>query len=160
DGKTCGSPLARSRVVRHEDEAAFALFVRSAAAGGVHIVCAAGPEGVAAAALFAKAFKRARIKHAGTTVLGIGARVDSPAARTWLADAAALLLVGLRVRRRVGDMPHLWIDAEDGEPLAARAFRLAESLAILGDASWCAALGLVGRVEPHALVDRALARHA
>jgi hypothetical protein len=135
-----------------------AQLVAAASARGVHIVCDAGPEGIAATALFEKAFKRAKVKHAGTTVLGCGERVDSAAVQEWLGDAPALLLVGLRGRRALVDAPQLSVDA-DGEPLTARAFALAETLAPLGDATWCAAVGLVGHAEPHALVERALARH-
>jgi hypothetical protein len=152
--------LHRSRVVQHEDEAELSAFLRAVADRGVHIVCAAGPEALAAAALLGKAFARARVKQVGATVLGCGERIDSAAVRDWLADAPALVLVGLRVRRAVGAMPQLWIDGEEGEPLAARAFRLGESVALLGDVTWCAALGLVGCAEPHVLVERALARHA
>ena len=145
--------------MQYEDEVGFATFIRAVAERGVHIVCAAGPEGVAAAALFGKAFKRARIAHVATTVLGFGERIDSPAVREWLADAPSLLVVGMGVRRAIGDTPQLWIDGSNEEPLTARAFRLGETVAMLGDATWCAALGLVGRAEPHVLVERALSRH-
>jgi hypothetical protein len=126
---------------------------------GVHLVCAAGPEGVAAAALFAKAFKRARVLHVGTTVLGIGERIETPRVRAWLADAPSLLLVGLRARAD-SHVPLLSVVGDEDEPLAARAFRLSESLAMLGDVTWCAAAALIGRSEPHVLVERALGRHA
>lgn len=53
----------------------------------------------------------------------------------------------------------LSIDGGDGEPLPARAFRLGESVADLGDASWCAAVGLVDAPVSHVLVERALGRH-
>jgi hypothetical protein len=145
--------------VQHQDEVDLATFIRSVADRGIHIVCAAGPEAVAAAALFGKAFKRARVGHVATTALGFGERIDSATVRAWLADAPALLVVGLQVRRSVGDMPQLWIDGDDDEPLTARAFRLGETVAMLGDATWCAALGLIGRAEPHVLVERALSRH-
>jgi hypothetical protein len=138
-----------------------------AAAGqrGVHLVCAAGAEAIAAAALLGKALRRAHIATAGVSVLGWGERVDSPATRAWLADAPALLLVGLPAARALGDVPQLSIDARpargsDGEPLAARAFALGETLAQLGDASWCAAVGLVERSGSHVLVERARSRHA
>ena len=136
-----------------------AQFVAAAGARGVHVVCGAGPEGIAAAALLGKALERARVKHAGTTVLAYGERVDSPVVQEWLADAPPLVLVGLHGRRAAGGGPQLAIDADAGEPLAARAFRLGETLAMLGDATWCAAIGLVGRAEPHALIERALGRH-
>jgi hypothetical protein len=157
-GGTCGSTFARSRVVHLEDEVEFQGFIRAVVDVGVHIVCAGGPDGVAAAALFAKAFKRAHIPHAGTTVLGLGESLDSPAVRSWLADAPSLLLVGLRGR---GDspVPRLSIVGDELEPLAARAYRLGETLAMLGDATFCAAAALVARAEPHVLVERALSRH-
>ncbi|HEX6836520.1 MAG TPA: hypothetical protein VF334_08095 [Polyangia bacterium] len=127
---------------------------------GVHIVCAAGPEGVAAAALLGKALGRAGIRQSGTTVIGIGETLDSAAVRDWLADAAALVVVGFGGRRARVGAPQWSLDAADGEPLAARAFAAGQTLVQLGDATWCAAVGLVGRAEPHVLVERALGRHA
>jgi hypothetical protein len=144
--------------VHEEDEVEFREFIRVVGDAGVHLVCAAGPDGVVAAALFAKAFKRARVHHVGTTVLGLGERIDSPEVRAWLADAPALLLVGVAAR---GDshVPVLSVLGDEHEPLPARAFRLGETLAMLGDASWCAAAALIGRAEPQLLVERALGRH-
>ena len=115
---------------------------------------------MAAAALLGKACERVRVRTVGLTVLGWRERLDSPAVRGWLSDAPALLLVGLGcARASLAAIPQLSVDAGVGEPLAARAFRLGETLVQLGDASWCAAIGLVGRKPPHALVERALARH-
>ena len=145
--------------MQNREGAGFAEFIGANGERGVHVVCAAGPEGVAAAALLAKAFARARVRHVGTTVLAFGERVDSPAVRRWLADAPSLLLVGLGARATVGEMPQLALDG-DAEPLAAHAFRRCEELIAFGDASWCAAVGLVGRAEPHVLIERALGRHA
>jgi len=144
--------------VHEEDEVEFREFIRAVGDAGIHLVCAAGPEGVAAAALFAKAFKRARVRHVGTTVLGLGQRIDAPEVRAWLADAPALLLVGIAAR---GDshVPVLSVLGDDHEPLAARAFRFSETLAMLGDATWCAAAALLGSAEPQLLVERALGRH-
>ncbi|HEY2748192.1 MAG TPA: hypothetical protein VGL86_26400 [Polyangia bacterium] len=147
----------------HDDQATLREFLTATGDGGVHIACAAGPESVAAAALLKTALARAGVRHLGTTVLGFGERIDSPAARGWFADAPALLLVGLRGRKARGAMPQLSIDEGDSddesEPLAARAFTLGESIASLGDASWLAAVGLVERAAGHVLVERARWRH-
>ncbi len=129
----------------------------------MHVVCAAEPAALAAAATLARALERARIDVAGLTVVGIGERVDSPTYRAWLADAPALLVVGLGTPRPLSAaIPQFAVDGERApgawEPLAARAFRLGATLAQLADASWCAAVGLVERAEPHALVEQALAR--
>ena len=142
------------------DEAELRGFLRAFGGRGVHLVCAAGPEGVAAAAVVGKALARAHIERRGLTVLSYGERMGSPPVRAWLADAPALVLVGLHVDRTLGEVPQLSITTGRREPLAERAFRLGEMLAPLGDASWCAAVGLVGRAEPHALVERARAHHA
>ncbi len=147
-------------VVQYEDEAAFRELITATGDEGVHIVCAAGPESIAAAALLKKALARAKVRHVGTTALGFGERIDSPTARDWLADAPALVLVGLRGRRALGAMPQLALDDDDeSEPLAARAFRLGELLAPLGDTSWLAAVGLVENAGSHVLVERARWRH-
>ncbi len=162
-GKLRGSSFARLRHVqrRAEDEAELQDFIRAVADVGVHIVCAAGLEGVTAAALVGKAIARARVAISGVTVSSYGERIDSPASRAWLADAPALVLVGLGMPGVLAaDVAQFSIDGSDGEPLAARAFRLGEALAPLGDASWCAAVGLVGDAQPHVLVERALGRHA
>jgi len=145
-------------LVQSRDEASFAEFVQSLDERGVHIVCAAGPEGVAAAALLGKALLRAGVPQSGATALSFGEPVDSARVRDWLAEEAALVLVGLRGRRAPLDVPQWSLDASDDEPLAARAFAAGEELVHLADASWCAAIGLVGRAEPHVLVERALAR--
>ncbi|MDB4971364.1 MAG: hypothetical protein JWN44_7053 [Myxococcales bacterium] len=135
--------------------------MRAIADTGVHLVCAAGPAGVAAGALLARAMRRANVFVAGMTVLSYGERVDSPAWRTWLSDTPALLFVGLGVTRPLyDDKPQLEIDAASGDPLAARAYRLAETLVHLGDSTWCAAVGLVDDDVPHVLVERALGRHS
>ena len=141
-------------------ESSFAEFVGALDERGVHIVCAAGPEGVAAAALLGKALLRAGVRLGGATALGFGEPIDSAAVRDWLADAAALVLVGFDGRRARVDVPQWSLDAVEDEPLAARAFAEGEALVWLGDATWCAAIGLVGRAEPHVLVERALGRHA
>jgi hypothetical protein len=134
--------------------------MRAVADIGVHIVCAAGPAGVAAGAVLARALRRADVYIAGLTIISYGERVESPAWRGWLADAPSLLLVGLDVKRPLfGDKPQLQVDAAPGEPLAARAYRLAETLAPLGDATWCAAVGLIDDDVPHVLIERALGRH-
>lgn len=139
-------------------------FLRAAADGGVHVVFAAEGEGIAAAALLARALKRGGVHVAGMTAVGFGERFESPATRAWLADAPALLVVGLGAPPPLSrDVPQLAVDSVRGaahEPLAARAFRLGETIAPLGDAVFAAAVGLVGRAEPHVLVERALARHA
>jgi hypothetical protein len=146
--------------VHPDDEAELKQFARTVAAAGVHIVCASHPEAVAATALLGKALRRARIAIAGMTVLSYGERLDSPRLHAWLASAPALLFVGVGMMRVGGaELPQLRVNGSDGEPLATRAFRLGETLAQLGDASWCAAVGLVGRPLSHVLVERALGRH-
>lgn len=132
----------------------------------MHLVCAAGPEGVAAGALLARALARAGLPVAALTALSYGEPPESQTVRDWLADAHAVLVVGLGVTRPlVPGVPQLAVDRGPSgdrgapvEPLTARAFRLGETLCHLGDATWIAALGLVGG-PPHALVERALARH-
>lgn len=144
-----------------EDEVELLELLRAADAAGVHLVCAAGPAAVAAAAIVSRALARAGRKLAGLTVLGYGEPADSPVTRRWLAGAPALLRIGL------GDGPplldgarELAIDGARGEPLAARAFRMAAAVTQVGDACWCAAVGLI-RAEPsHVLVERAIARCA
>ena len=145
---------------RRQDEARLEELLAAGGDDGVHIVCAPGPESAAATALLGKALKRACVKLSGLTVVTHGERVDSPTNRAWLADAPALIFVGLGAPRGVAtEVPQLAIDDGDGETLPARAFRLGETLAALGDASWCAAVGLVGGTLPHVLVERALGRH-
>lgn len=149
--------------MQSHDEVELREFLGGVGEAGLHLVCAAGVEGVAAASLFGKALRRAGVKVAGMTVVSFGERVDSPTYRAWLADAPALLLVGLGTPPRLSrDVPQYAIDGVRGaayEPLPARAFRLAGTIAPLGDASWCAAVGLLCRAEPHVLVERALSRH-
>ena len=142
------------------ESSSFAEFVGAVDERGVHIVCAAGPEGVAAGALLGKALLRAGLRLGGISALGFGEPIDSAAVRDWLADAAALVLVGFDGRRARVDVPQWSLDAAEDEPLTARAFAEGEALVWLGDATWCAAIGLVGRAEPQLLVERALGRHA
>ena len=144
--------------MQDEDETRFRELLTAAGDEGVHIVSAAGPESVAAAALLAKALTRAGVARIGTTVLGFGERVDSPTTRSWLAGVNALLVVGLG-GRAPGTMPQCSIDETDDEPIAARAFRLGESIASLGDVTWLAAVGLLERAPSHVLVERARFRH-
>jgi hypothetical protein len=143
------------------DEVELQVFARRVANTGVHLVCAAGPAAVAATALLGKALGRANVGVAGRTVIGPGERIGSPTWRAWLADAPPLLLVGLDVRHALrAGVAQLAVDAAPGEPLPAHALRLASALAPIGDMTWCAALGLIGRRVVHPLVERALAQHA
>jgi hypothetical protein len=150
--------------VQAQDEVELGQFLHALPDGSVHIVCAAEPAAMAAAALFGKALKRAHVHLAGLTVVSYGERVAAPAWRGWFGAAPALLMIGLGVTRPLfGHVPQLAIDVEpdaaDGEPLAARAFRLADSVAPVGDATWCAAVGLLPGSASHALVERALGRY-
>src|SRR5262249_32627520 len=116
-----GSTLAQPARVPASDETELQGFAQALADVGVHIVCAAGTESVAACAVVGKAFKRAQVGIAGLTVLSYGERVDSPAWRSWLSDAPALLLVGLGVTRPLhAAMPQLSIDGTAGDPLPVR----------------------------------------
>jgi hypothetical protein len=124
-------------------------------------VCATGPESVAAAAVVAKAIRRGGFGLAGLTAIGFGERPDSPCARAWLHLTPSLLRVGLGPLSSIIDgTPQLAIDAGDGELLAARAFRLAQAITHVGDATWCAAVGLIRRAPSHFLVERAIGRCA
>ena len=160
-----GSSLARLLRVQRKDEIELLGFTRAVAEVGVHIVCAAGPEAVASAALLGKALKRGRVRTAALTVITACERADAPTWREWLSDARALIVVGLGLRAPLVDgVPQLVIDAGNDdsgahETLAERAFRLGEALAPLGDATWLAAVGLLARPLPHRLIERALARH-
>jgi hypothetical protein len=157
-----------------QDEVELLAFLRSAT-GGVHIVCATGPDSVAAASVVARAIRRGGVGLSGLTAIGPGERPDSPAARAWLHDVPSLLRIGLgavpsiidgidgtRGADGVDGTPQLSIDGDvdGGEPLAARAFRLAQTITHVGDAGWCAAVGLIRRAPSHFLVERALGRCA
>jgi hypothetical protein len=141
--------------VHPKDEVELLGFLR-AATGGVHIVCATGTQSVAAASVVAKAIRRAGVGLSGLTAVGLGERPDSPTARAWLHDAPSLLRIGLGVDGTL----QLSIDGDAGEPLAARAFRLAQTITHVGDASWCAAVGLIRCAPSHFLVERAIGRCA
>jgi hypothetical protein len=154
--------------VQRQDEVELGQFLHALPDDGVHIVCAAGPAAIAAAAILGKALKRGDVPLAGLTVVSYGERVDAPAWRGWFGAAPALLVIGLGVTRPLaGNVPQLAVDFRPGappetgddEPLAARAFRLAESIARVGDASWCAAVGLLPGSPSHALVELALGRY-
>jgi hypothetical protein len=145
--------------VQPHDEVELETFLRAVGERGVHIVFNTGADGVVAAALFGKALRRAGVPVAGLTAVSFGERVDSPAYRAWLSDTPALLLLGLGTPPPLSPaIPQYAVDGRD-EPLPARAFRLAETMASLGDASWCAAIGLLARGVSHWLVERALARY-
>jgi hypothetical protein len=143
------------------DEIVLAGVARAVEDRGVHLVSAGDHASLAATAVLGKALKRAGVDLAGLTVASSAARVDDPEARPAMRRAGGLIVVGagLGDRPLVDDMPQLSIDATEGEPLAERALRLAESLTHDGDALWVAALGLVRSGTPHAIVERALARH-
>jgi hypothetical protein len=150
------------------DEIELSGFMRAVADTGVHVVVAGGAAELAAGALLLKAMQRATIRVDGVSVIGWGEQLSGPMLRRWLAGSRALLVVGADSARPLfDDVPQLTIahdPAAGGEPLAARAFRLGETLAPLGDAAWCAAAGLGAAVDdrapPHALVERALGRHS
>jgi hypothetical protein len=141
--------------------------MRAVAETGVHLVVAGRAAELAAGALLAKAMQRGGIRVAGVSVIGWGEQLRGPVLRRWLAGARSLLVVGGRSALPLLDgVPQLTVHddpATKGEPLSARAFRLGETLASLGDATWCAAAGLGAAVDelapPHELVERALARH-
>ncbi len=147
--------------VWRDDETRLLEVVRAAGDGGVHFVCAARPDAVAAAALLARAIGRAKHRVAGWTALGCGEALDGEHCRAWLAGAPALIVVGLDARAAHKlRKPVLALDGgDDGEPLPARAHQLGSSLAQLGDAAWCAAVALGVDGAPHPLVERARARH-
>ena len=140
--------------------ATFREFLEAAGDDGVHIVCAAGPESIAAggAAGQGAAPRRAQATSAPPSSASASASTRRRRA-TGSPTSRRCCVVGLRGARAGVAAPEHAIDAgSDGEPLVARAFALAETVAPLGDATWCAAIGLVDRVEPHVLVERALAR--
>ena len=149
--------LHEGALVQHDDETTFRDFLETTADHGVHIVCAAGPESLTAAALLLRALGRAGRKLAGASVLGFSEQIDSATTREHLAGAPALLMVGLHGRVDL-DVPQLTLDGEDDEPLPARAFRLAERVSNLADVTWCAAAGLVEHAASHVLIERALWR--
>ncbi len=143
--------------------------MRAVAGSGVHVVVAGGAAELAAGALVLKAMQRAAIRLDGVSVIGWGEALSGPALRTWLQGAPALVVVGGRsAQPLLAEVPQLTLcddpASNEGEPLSARAFRLGETLASLADAAWCAAVGLAAAVAevapPHALVERALARHS
>lgn len=143
--------------------------MRAVAESGVHLVVAGGAAELAAGALVLKAMQRADVRLDGVSVIGWGEELSGAALKSWLAGAPALVVVGGRAAQPLlADVPQLTIFADaandDGEPLVARAFRLGETLTPLADATWCAAAGLAAAVDdvapPHALVERALARHS
>lgn len=126
-------------------------------AGRVHVVCAPGAAAVAASALLLKALDRAGLRPAALTVIGYGERLEGPTARRWLADAQALLLVGLGTPAPLlPGVPQLAVEATAEESLVEHAFRLGQTLAPLDEFVWIAALGLIGGRAPHLLVARAL----
>jgi hypothetical protein len=100
---------------------------------------------------------------AGVGVVGFAQRADGAATRAWLSAAKAVVVIGARVEHGPTDRrPLLRLDADEDEPLAARAFRIGERLAALDDAIWLAAIGLpwLSAPEPsHPLIEQAFARH-
>ena len=143
--------------------------MRAIAESGAHVVVSGGAAELAAGALVLKAMQRANIRLDGVSVIGWGEELSSAALATWLRGVPALVVIGGRsAQPLLADVPQLTLfddpASNEGEPLSARAFRLGETLSSLADATWCAAAGMAATVAevapPHALVERALHRHA